>query len=468
MADLTSLYDQLREADRLAQQGDAQAQADAQKIYNHIQSLQSGKKETEESTEEIPIVTGGLGAGTGALLQFGSRIGPAARFIKNLPQTQKDLSTVAEVLRTTQNAQPAPQRTPAERMMQGTIDPETGATGRARQTSYNAMTSEQAAMRQAQLNAIEQLKKQGIITGQNPIIQGHGFQTATPTGVLAPPSAINAPPSTPQAPTQPPNTFASAVDRAKQMSAGAVNLANRLPGAGAARLAGPIAGGFGAGFGGAETYNRYYNQNDPVGAAISAVETGAGLASMYPPLAPIGLPVSYGAMALNMLRDKYSKKPEAKSVLEKADGGLVGGLSSLSQPSALTAQMAQQTPPNLGLPPVHSLDMMSSPNSSGSRPFPDQYNPNMRYAPPFKEGGSTTPAWQRKEGKSPSGGLNAVGRASYKRETGGELKAPQPEGGSRKKSFCARMGGMKKKLTSSKTANDPDSRINKALRKWKC
>lgn len=86
----------------------------------------------------------------------------------------------------------------------------------------------------------------------------------------------------------------------------------------------------------------------------------------------------------------------------------------------------------------------------------------------YKEGGKATPAWQRKEGKSPSGGLNALGRASYKRETGGELKAPQPEGGSRKKSFCARMGGMKKKLTSAKTANDPDSRINKALRKWKC
>jgi len=88
--------------------------------------------------------------------------------------------------------------------------------------------------------------------------------------------------------------------------------------------------------------------------------------------------------------------------------------------------------------------------------------------PVYKKGGSTTPAWQRSEGKSPSGGLNALGRASYKRETGGELKAPQPEGGSRKKSFCARMGGMKKKLTSSETANDPDSRINKALRKWKC
>ena len=85
----------------------------------------------------------------------------------------------------------------------------------------------------------------------------------------------------------------------------------------------------------------------------------------------------------------------------------------------------------------------------------------------MKEGGST-PAWQRAEGKNPSGGLNAAGRASYNRETGGNLKAPQPEGGSRKKSFCARMSGMKKKLTSSETANDPDSRINKSLRKWKC
>jgi len=79
-----------------------------------------------------------------------------------------------------------------------------------------------------------------------------------------------------------------------------------------------------------------------------------------------------------------------------------------------------------------------------------------------------SPAWQRKEGKSPSGGLNAKGRASYNKATGGNLKPPQPGGGSRKKSFCARMEGMKAKLTSAKTARDPNSRINKSLRKWKC
>ena len=77
-----------------------------------------------------------------------------------------------------------------------------------------------------------------------------------------------------------------------------------------------------------------------------------------------------------------------------------------------------------------------------------------------------TPAWQRKEGKNPSGGLNAKGRASYK---GGPLKAPSKKvGNPRRASFCARMSGMKKKLTSKKTANDPNSRINKALRAWNC
>lgn len=79
-----------------------------------------------------------------------------------------------------------------------------------------------------------------------------------------------------------------------------------------------------------------------------------------------------------------------------------------------------------------------------------------------------SPAWQRKEGKAPSGGLNAKGRASYNKANGADLKAPQPEGGSRRDSFCARMKGMKKKLTSAETAKDPNSRINKSLRAWNC
>ena len=79
-------------------------------------------------------------------------------------------------------------------------------------------------------------------------------------------------------------------------------------------------------------------------------------------------------------------------------------------------------------------------------------------------------AWTKKSGKNPSGGLNEKGRKSYERENpGSDLKAPSKKvGNPRRKSFCARMKGMKKKLTSSKTANDPDSRINKSLRAWNC
>ena len=79
-------------------------------------------------------------------------------------------------------------------------------------------------------------------------------------------------------------------------------------------------------------------------------------------------------------------------------------------------------------------------------------------------------AWTRKAGKNKEGGLNEKGRKSYERENpGSDLKAPSKKvGNPRRASFCARMKGMKKKLTSSKTANDPDSRINKSLRKWNC
>jgi hypothetical protein len=90
-----------------------------------------------------------------------------------------------------------------------------------------------------------------------------------------------------------------------------------------------------------------------------------------------------------------------------------------------------------------------------------------------------SPAWTRSAGKDPEGGLNRKGVASYRRENpGSKLKMavttkpskldPDSKAAKRRKSFCSRMGGMKKRLTSAKTAKDPNSRINKALRKWNC
>jgi len=87
-----------------------------------------------------------------------------------------------------------------------------------------------------------------------------------------------------------------------------------------------------------------------------------------------------------------------------------------------------------------------------------------------------TPAWTRKAGKSKSGGLNKKGVASYRKANPGtklktavtgKVKAGSKDA-KRRKSFCARMKGMKKRLTSAKTARDPNSRINKSLRKWRC
>ena len=75
-----------------------------------------------------------------------------------------------------------------------------------------------------------------------------------------------------------------------------------------------------------------------------------------------------------------------------------------------------------------------------------------------------SPAWQRKEGKNPTGGLNEKGRASL-RAQGHDIKRPQPEGGPRKDSFCPRMSGMPGPM---KDENGEPTRKALSLRKWKC
>jgi hypothetical protein len=84
-----------------------------------------------------------------------------------------------------------------------------------------------------------------------------------------------------------------------------------------------------------------------------------------------------------------------------------------------------------------------------------------------------SPAWTRKEGQNPNGGLNAKGRASAKKE-GHNLKPPvkkeeaakSPKSAARRKSYCARSAGQAKQFP--KAAKDPNSRLNKARRAWDC
>jgi hypothetical protein len=77
-------------------------------------------------------------------------------------------------------------------------------------------------------------------------------------------------------------------------------------------------------------------------------------------------------------------------------------------------------------------------------------------------------AWTKKSGKSSSGGLNEKGRKSYERENpGSDLKAPSKKvGNPRRKSFCARMKGMRKRQKDSN--NTGEDRLSKSLRAWNC
>jgi hypothetical protein len=83
--------------------------------------------------------------------------------------------------------------------------------------------------------------------------------------------------------------------------------------------------------------------------------------------------------------------------------------------------------------------------------------------------------WQSVNRKDKTDGLSQKAVNAYRRENPGSKlqtavteKKPKGKRAKRRKNFCSRMSGMKSKLTSAKTARDPDSRINKALRRWNC
>jgi hypothetical protein len=102
---------------------------------------------------------------------------------------------------------------------------------------------------------------------------------------------------------------------------------------------------------------------------------------------------------------------------------------------------------------------------AAGRPYPNLVD-NMAVAKEEVELEEKSAAWQRKEGKNPKGGLNEKGRKSYERENpGSDLKPPQPQGGARQRSFCARMGGMPGPMKDSKGR---PTRKALALRKWRC
>jgi hypothetical protein len=104
--------------------------------------------------------------------------------------------------------------------------------------------------------------------------------------------------------------------------------------------------------------------------------------------------------------------------------------------------------------------------------------PNRNYVKPMGMYGEETEVdedWQKVNRQDKTDGLSQKAVNAYRRENPGSKlqtavteKNPTGKRADRRKSFCRRMKGMKNRLTSAETARDPDSRINKALRRWNC
>jgi hypothetical protein len=101
--------------------------------------------------------------------------------------------------------------------------------------------------------------------------------------------------------------------------------------------------------------------------------------------------------------------------------------------------------------------------------------PNRNYIRPMGEEVEVDEDWQKVNRQDKTDGLSTAAVKAYRRENPGSKlqtavteKNPTGERASRRKRFCSRMSGMKNKLTSAKTARDPDSDINKTLRRWNC
>jgi hypothetical protein len=101
--------------------------------------------------------------------------------------------------------------------------------------------------------------------------------------------------------------------------------------------------------------------------------------------------------------------------------------------------------------------------------------PNKNYVKPMGEQVEVDEDWQKVNRQDKTAGLSQKAVNAYRRENPGSKlqtavteKNPSGKRAERRKSFCRRMKGMKSKLTSAKTSRDPDSNINKALRRWNC
>jgi hypothetical protein len=239
------------------------------------------------------------------------------------------------------------------RQLQGTTD--AGATGRARQTTYNEGTAQQAASRRAQEGVLAKLRQQNVIgQSSDDILSKLPGMTATPSGILAPSSAVypTAPPTPPAPPQMPPKPGAlSQVGGMLKQGAGAVLNAPGVSGA---------LGGLGMAESGQEFMKRQAQSDVPGQVMAGMGVAGGGLAMVPNPMAKaLGAALATASPLSLYLYDKVKAIPGAEDMPAPTEAELLAAqkpaFGIYPKPMSRAPLRPRIPEPGTNLPPVEFI-----------------------------------------------------------------------------------------------------------------
>ena len=304
------LYGLLREADVRAQAGDTQAKEDAQKIYDHIQHVESKSKQ-EGAAEYPPIIAGGVGEA--ALI--GGKVAKFANAVKDLPDAVKDIATGQK-----QHNQVLADLIKQNQIMteRGVAQPHGGGnwTGQLSGISPTGSQMNKESLNRAQ-GMVSAIQPGGPAAGGSITPSGNVILTADPKAERQAAMALR---------------DAQIAQQLKETSLlGRLGHGARIAGELGSRVlskANPYLQAFSMPYEAADAYNKF-NRNDNVGGALSTIGAGAGAASLYPPLTvPMGA-LSLGAHGADWAYQEYLKRKgqpqqgDEQQPAQYATGGLV-------------------------------------------------------------------------------------------------------------------------------------------------
>jgi hypothetical protein len=313
--EIDRLYSLLDAADQKAQAGDEQAAKDAKEIYSMIQERQLEDKKMND----IPPVVAGMATAPFGIPSAAGYVGMRSYdFLKDAGAVSAVKKYVAENAK----ASKAPNVPSATDIILAKDIDKAGTSGHQREWGKNILSDQLADKAKEGEKLVERIKARGGMPKSAPTNPLVNAPTLIPSqgGILYPANEAYAAEQTARTAANAPKTMGQ---RASGVLSSAKSVYNPLM-----KVLGPIAGAYQMGSEGADAYNRF-NRDDYIGAGLSAISSGAGAASLFPPFAPVAVPVSAAASGINWARDEYLKRrgqpqqaPE-EIAMPYATGGLV-------------------------------------------------------------------------------------------------------------------------------------------------